>query len=73
MRPSVKVYFFAEGSWKLSAKNFQKPFLCRGLALGKETANDTDTVTTAFLCRVPGKGPSAKTTLPSKNFSRDLC
>ena len=46
MRPSVKVYFFAEGSWKLSAKNFQKPFLCRGLALGKETANDTDTVVT---------------------------
>ena len=58
----------------LGKKIQKKPFLCRGSALGKETANGAGAWRLLFfaegrpgprqrLCRVPDKGPSAKTPL----------
>ena len=68
----------------LGKQNSKKPFLYRGSALGKETANGAGAWWLLFfaegrpgsrqrLCRVSDKGPSAKTPSPSKNSLRGLC
>ena len=65
-----------------------KKFICRGSALGKQIQKNhffaegrpsakkpptAPALTASFLCRVPDKGPSAKTPSPSKNSPRGLC
>ena len=49
----------------------KKKILCRGppeTALGKDSVPGAGAVTAAFLCRVPDKGPSAKTLFADSKF-----
>ena len=82
LKKNKKFYLPRVGPRQTNSK--KKPFLCRGSALGKETANGAGAWRLLFfakgrpgprqrLYRVPDKGPSAKTPSPSKNSPRGLC